>query len=482
MRSDLIIRHAQVIDGSGSRRFQADVAVEGDRIRAVGDLGSFEAEVTIDGTGCILAPGLIDVHTHDDRALIDDREHRCKTSQGVTTVVTGNCGFSLAPLRPRGALPKEFRLLGEAADYRYGALDDYMAALDRAPAAVNAALLVGHATLRAGVMDDFDRPASDGEIASMRGVLAQSLAAGAFGFSTGLEYAPAKAAPTAEIIGVAEALSGTGAVYTTHTRDYSNDIDAAMEEAFLIGREAGARVILSHHQGDGPRNYGHSHRTLARYDRARENQPAGMDVYPYNAASTVIDFGFVRDAERVLIAYSEPHPEAGGRDLDQIAAEWGVDQEEACRRLSPGAAIYFCQDEGDVRRILAHPHSMIGSDGIPGGRSTHPRLWGSFPRVLGHYARDLGILSLEEAIRKMTSLPAEQFGLAGRGRIAPGMAADLLLFDPVTVKDRASFEHPTTPSEGIRATIVNGIVVCRDGVPTGALSGRALRRSSGAAA
>jgi N-acyl-D-amino-acid deacylase len=331
-------------------------------------------------------------------------------------------------------------------------------------------------------MDDFDRSASDSEIASMRGVLADSLAAGAFGFSTGLEYAPAKAAPTAEIIGVAEALSGTGAVYTTHTRDYSNDIDAAMEEAFLIGREAGARVILSHHQGDGPRNYGHSHRTLARYDRARENQPAGMDVYPYNAASTVIDFGFVRDAERVLIAYSEPHPEAGGRDLDQIAAEWGVDQEEACRRLSPGAAIYFCQDEGDVRRILAHPHSMIGSDGIPGGRSTHPRLWGSFPRVLGHYARDLGILTLQEAIRKMTSLPAEQFGLAGRGRIAPGMAADLLLFDPVTVKDRASFEHPTTPSEGIRATIVNGIVVCRDGMSTGALSGRALRRSSGAAA
>ena len=178
MRSDLIIRHAQVIDGSGSPRFRADVAVEGDRIRAVGDLGSLEAEMTIDGTGCILAPGLIDVHTHDDRALIDDREHRCKTSQGVTTVVTGNCGFSLAPLRPRGALPKEFRLLGEAADYRYGALEDYMAALDRAPAAVNAVLLVGHATLRAGVMDDFDRPASDSEIAAMRGVLAESLAAG----------------------------------------------------------------------------------------------------------------------------------------------------------------------------------------------------------------------------------------------------------------------------------------------------------------
>ena len=214
------------------------------------------------------------------------------------------------------------------------------------------------------------------------------------------------------------------------------------------------------------RVHGHAPRTLARYDRARESQPVGMDVYPYNAASTIIDDGFVRDAERVLIAWSEPHPEAGGRDLPDIAAEWGVDIKEACRHLSPGAAIYFCQDEGDVRRILAHPHSMIGSDGIPGGRSTHPRLWGSFPRVLGHYARDLGLLTLEQAVRKMTNLPAEQFGLADRGRIAPGLAADLVLFDPASVKDRASFEQPTNPSDGIRATIVNGTVVCRDGIFT----------------
>ncbi|HKF63970.1 MAG TPA: D-aminoacylase [Dongiaceae bacterium] len=476
MRADLIIRHAQVIDGSGRPRFPADLAVKGDRIAAVGDLGGTEAEHSIDGSGCILAPGFIDAHTHDDRALIDEPEHRCKTSQGVTTVVTGNCGFSLAPLRPRGSLPKEYRLLGEVADYRYDSLEDYLAVLDRAPAAVNAAPLVGHATLRAGVMAELDRPATDHEIWAMRQRLADSLAAGAFGFSTGLEYAPAKAAPTAEIIGVADALAGTGAVYATHTRDYTHRLEEAMEEAFEIGRAAKARVILSHHQGDGLANYGHAPRTLARYDRARESQPAGMDVYPYNAASTIIDYGFVRDAERVLIAWSEPHPEAGGRDLPDIAAEWGVDIKEACRRLSPGAAIYFCQDEGDVRRILAHPHSMIGSDGIPGGRSTHPRLWGSFPRVLGHYARDLGLLTLEEAVRKMTSLPAEQFGLADRGRIAPGLAADLVLFDPTTVKDRASFEAPTNPSEGIRATIVNGTVVCRDGMPTGALSGRALRR------
>jgi N-acyl-D-amino-acid deacylase len=478
LRPDLIIRHAQVIDGSGRPRFPADVAVEGERIAAVGDLGALEAEATIDGSGSILAPGFIDAHTHDDRALIDEPEHRCKTSQGVTTVVTGNCGFSLAPLRPRGRLSKEYRLLGEAADFHYDALEDYLTALDRAPAAVNAAQLVGHATLRAGVMDELDRPASDGEIAAMRKLLADSLSAGAFGFSTGLEYAPAKAAPTEEIIGVAEALAGTGGVYATHTRDYTDHLDAAMEEAFQIGRAARARVILSHHQGDGPRNYGHSHRTLARYDRARESQPVGMDVYPYNAASTVIDYDFVRDAERVLIAWSEPHPEAGGRDLPDIAADWEVDLKAACRRLSPGAAIYFCQDEGDVRRILGHPYSMIGSDGIPGGRSTHPRLWGTFPRVLGHYARDLGLLSLEEAVRKMTSLPAEQFGLEGRGRIAPGLAADLVLFDPATVRDRASFEAPTTPSEGIRATIVNGTVVCRDGIPTGARSGRALRRAA----
>jgi N-acyl-D-amino-acid deacylase len=476
LHADLIIRHAQIIDGSGATRFQADVAVEGDRIRAVGDLGAADAGLDIEGAGCILAPGFIDAHTHDDKALLAAPEHRCKTSQGVTTVVIGNCGFSLAPLSPTGPLPMEFRLLGEAADYRYGALEDYLAALDRAPAAVNAAVLVGHSTLRAGVMDRFDRAASDREIAAMRKSLSDSLAAGAFGFSTGLEYGPAKAAPTEEIIGIAEALAGSGAVYTTHTRDYRDDVDTAMEEAFRIGRAAKSRVILSHHQGDGPENYGHSRRTLARYDHAREGQAVGMDVYPYNAASTVIDMTFVRGAERVLIAWSEPHPEAGGRDLAELAAAWGVDLAEACRRLSPGAAIYFCQDEGDVRRILAHPHCMIGSDGIPGGRSTHPRLWGTFPRVLGHYARDIGLFSLEEAVRKMTSLPAEAFGLTDRGRIAPGMAADLVLFDPIVVRDRASFAQPTEPSEGIRATIVNGAVVCRDGMPTGALSGRALRR------
>ncbi len=478
MRCDLIIRHAQVIDGSGAARFAADVAIAGDRIRAMGDLGGAEAEAVLDGTGCILAPGFIDVHAHDDRALIAEPLHRCKTSQGVTTVVVGNCGFSLSPLVPRSELPKEFRLLGETADYRYASLQDYMAALDRAPPAVNAAMLVGHATLRAGVMDELDRPASDAEIGRMRGLLAESLAAGAFGFSTGLEYAPARAAPTEEIAAVAGALAGTGAVYATHTRDYVEDIDAAMEEAFDIGRRAEARVILSHHQGDGPRNHGHSPRTLARYDRARRAQPVGLDVYPYNAASTVIDHRFVRDAERVLISWSEPHPEAGGRDLADLAAEWGISQAEACQRLSPGAAVYFCQDEGDVRRILAHPASMVGSDGIPGGASGHPRLWGTFPRVLGHYARDIGLFTLEEAVRKMTGLPAAEFGLADRGRIAPGMAADLVLFDPAAVRDRASFEHPAEPSEGIRATIVNGSIVCRDGHPTGQRSGRALRRAS----
>jgi N-acyl-D-amino-acid deacylase len=478
LRCDLVIRNAQLIDGSGGVRRPADVAIDGDRILGVGDLGSVESQVTIDGGGCVLAPGLIDVHTHDDRALLADPLHRCKTSQGVTTVVVGNCGFSLAPLVPRGRLPKEFRLLGEDSAYRYADLEDYVAALDQSPPAVNAALLVGHATLRAGAMDDLDRPANEDEIAAMRARLSRALEAGAFGFSTGLEYAPAKAAPTEEVAGIAEALTGTGGVYATHTRDYRTDIDAAMEEAFVIGRHAGVRVILSHHQGDGPQNYGHSARTLARYDRARDSQPVGMDVYPYNASSTIIDYAFVRDAERVLIAWSEPHPEASGRDLDSLAEDWGVSQAEACRRLAPGAAIYFCQDENDVRRILAHPHSMIGSDGIPGAPSAHPRLWGSFPRVLGHYARDLGLFTLEEAVRKMTSLPAQQFGLADRGLIAPGMAADLVLFDPAMVRDKASFEHPAEPAEGIRATIVNGTVVCRDGRPTGARRGRVLRRSN----
>ncbi|MFZ5792704.1 MAG: N-acyl-D-amino-acid deacylase family protein [Pseudomonadota bacterium] len=474
-RADLIFRGGAVIDGTGRARFRADIAVADGRILALGDLGRTVARQEIDASGRVLAPGFIDVHTHDDGLLLVDRDMTAKVSQGVTTVVIGNCGFSLAPLTPSTPLPQEFRLLGEDALYRFPTMAGYFAALDAAPAATHVAALVGHSSLRLGTMADLERPATAEETQRMRSLLAESLEAGAIGFSTGLEYPPNRAATTDEIVAVAEPLSAQGGLYVTHTRDYVDDIDGAMEEAFEIGRRVRAPVVLSHHQGDGPKNYGHAARTLARFDRARERQPVGLDVYPYIAGSTSILPEFIDCAERVVIAWSEPVPQAAGRDLAEIAREWGVGLHEAAGRLAPGGAIYFTLDEGDVQRILAHPQAMIGSDGLPFGKKPHPRLWGTFPRVLGHYARELGLFTLEEAVRKMTNLSAERFGLEGRGRLAPGLAADIVMFDPLGVIDRASFDMPTEPAAGIDLVLVAGEPVWRAGRPTGARLGRVLR-------
>ena len=477
-RCDLIIRNGQVIDGTGRDRFRADIAVDGDRITAIGDLARTEGVKDFDAGGKIVSPGFIDVHTHDDGALLTLPGMEAKLSQGVTSIVVGNCGFSLAPLTPRKPLPQEFRYLGEESGYRFGAVGDYVEALRQAPPAVNAALLIGHSTLRVGTMADIERPASDGEIAAMRARLREGLEAGAVGFSTGLDYPPNAAATTDEVVAVAEELRPFGGLYVTHTRDYVIDIDAAMEEALQVGRRAGVGVVLSHHQGDGPANHGHSHRTLGLIDRARRQQTVGLDAYPYIAGASTILAGYAEISDPVTITWSDPHPELVGRDLREIAMLWGCGVTEACERLKPGGAIYYSLDESDVQRILAYPHTMIGSDSLPHERVVHPRVWGTFPRVLGRYARELGLFSMEEAIRKMTSLPARQFGFAERGALRPNAVADLVVFDPERVIDRATFERPDLPSEGIDFVVVNGVPAWREGRPTGERAGRVLRRTA----
>ncbi|HWA43533.1 MAG TPA: D-aminoacylase [Hypericibacter adhaerens] len=474
-RADQVLRGGSVIDGSGQARYRADVAIDKGRIAAIGDLGRTVGTIERDVTGLIVAPGFIDVHTHDDGLLLVDPAMSPKASQGVTSVVIGNCGFSLAPLLPKAVLPQEFRLLGEDSIYRYPTMERYFAALEKTPPATHVAALVGHSTLRMGALRDLDRAATPAECAAMSRALDECLGAGAIGFSTGLEYPTNTAASTEEIVAVAEPLAAHGGLYVTHTRDYVDDIDGAMEEAFEIGRRAKAPVVLSHHQGDGKKNHGHAARTLARYDRAARAQPVGLDVYPYTAGSTTIMPEFVAEAERVLITWSDAMPQAAGRDLDDIARELELDRQEAAQRLLPGGAIYFVLDEGDVRRILAHPDAMIGSDGLPFGRKVHPRLWGTFPRVLGHYAREQGLFTLEEAVRKMTSLSAARFGLEGRGRITPGFAADLVVFDAGRIIDRATYDDPTRPAAGIDCVLVAGEAVWDGGRPTGARPGRVLR-------
>jgi N-acyl-D-amino-acid deacylase len=474
-RADLVIRGARLIDGTGGPSVRGDIAVTDDRIAGLGDLSRVEGAVEIEAGGRAVAPGFIDVHTHDDRLLLVDPAMTCKVSQGVTTVVVGNCGVSLAPLALRRPPPAPLDLVCDRAEGFFADFRVYLQRLNDAPAAVNALCQVGHSSLRAGAMEDLDRPADGAEIAAMRRALEAALEAGAIGLSTGLDYAPAAAAPTEEIIALAEALGPAGGLHTTHMRNEADRVADSLEETFAIGRAARIPVVISHHKCAGKANHGRAAETLALIDRARRDQEVGLDAYPYNAASTVLERTFIEKASRVIVTWSKARPEVAGRDLAEIAEEMGLAILDAAAALRPAGGIFFTMDEADVRRILAYPGTMIGSDGLPHDAFPHPRLWGTFPRVLGHYARDVGLFPLEEAVHKMTGLPARRFGLSERGVLRPGVPADLVLFDPDRVIDRATFEAPKTPAAGIDLVLVNGRAVWRDGETTGARPGRAIR-------
>lgn len=476
-RFDAVVRGADVIDGTGQPRFRADVAISDGRIAAIGDLGAAAGDHELDAAGRVLAPGFIDVHTHDDRVLLSAPEQTPKASQGVSTVVVGNCGISISPLVRDGLPPPPFDLLIDEPAHCFKTVADYLERLDKAPAAINSLTLIGHTTLRYNCMDDLDRPANDREIEAMRSLLAEAMAAGAIGMSSGLYYPPARAASTEEMIGVAAALREPGGIYTAHIRDESDHVIEAIEEAAEIGRRAGVQVVISHHKTSGRRNFGRTKETLPLIERLRRHQPIGLDVYPYIASSTVLLPEMIAESERVIVTWSDPHPDASGRDLDDIAASMGLSRADAAAALSPAGAVYFQMHEDDVRRVLSFAHSMIGSDGLPSDRHPHPRLWGTFARVLGHYSRELNLFSLEEAVHRMTGLPAQEFGLADRGVIAPGNWADLVLFDPETVADTATFAEPKRPARGIDWVMVNGLKVWQDGKPTGERPGRAIRLS-----
>lgn len=474
-RCDLLIEGGELVDGSGGERVRADIAVCGDRVARVGDLRGMPAHARIDAGGLVVAPGFIDAHTHDDRAVMSTPDMTPKVSQGVTTVVTGNCGFSLAPLSNREPMPP-LNLLGDADWYRYASMREYMTEVEASPPAINLAPLVGHTTLRAATMDTLDRPASDEEIDRMRTLLAEALQAGCVGMSTGLAYAPAIAAPTDEVVALAELLAPHGGVFTTHMRNEGDRVVESVEETLEIGRRARVPVVISHHKCCGRKNYGLVKKTLAAIREARAHQRVDLDVYPYTASSTVLIAESIAASERVMVTWSKPHPECAGRDFADIRAEWGVGVEEAIARLQPAGAIYYQMDEDDLRRVLAFEDAMIGSDGLPHDEFPHPRLWGTFPRVLGHYSRDVGLFPLEQAVRRMTAVPARVFGLADRGVVREGAFADLVVLDPDTVIDNADFESPKRHAAGIREVIVNGRSVWRDDAPTGGRPGRILRR------
>ncbi|MBR7799546.1 N-acyl-D-amino-acid deacylase family protein [Undibacterium fentianense] len=474
----LVIRNADLIDGSGTAPYRADIAISHQQIVAIAPALSLQADHMLDATGLVVAPGFIDVHTHDDREVIDAPTMLPKLTQGVTTVIAGNCGISLAPWLANQAPPAPLSLIGTQKDYRYASVQDYKKAVQRAQPAVNVGVLIGHSTLRVNAVKDLGRRANDDEIKVMQDLLAEGMHAGALGFSSGLFYQPSKAADNAEVIALAKVSAAAGGVYTSHIRDEYNGVLDALNEACDAGKEAQLPVILSHHKCAGPANWGRTSETLALLNERRKTQAIGLDAYPYTAGSTVLDPDYVDGLIRIMISFSLPHPEMQGRDLADIAKEWGLDQKEAARQLLPAGAVYFQMREDDVERVLSYPHTMIGSDGLPHDSHPHPRLWGAFPRVLGHYSREKKLFTLAEAVRRMTTLSADHFGLKRRGRIALNCWADLVVFDPETISDRATFASPKLAATGIHWVLVNGTVALANGTPTTNRSGRFLDRKT----
>ena len=477
---DLLIRNATIIDGTGAQRTSGDVGLRGDRIAAIGRLERDRADIEIDASGKVAAPGFIDAHTHDDRLMLSSPEMAPKVSQGVTTVVAGNCGISLAPVPAamKGRVPPPLDLLDDRGSwFRFPAFRAYVEELNAYPAATNCALLVGHTTLRVATMDRFDRPATGAEIGRMQKLAREALSAGAIGVSTGLYYEPANAAPTEEVIEVCRPLKEFNGIYCTHMRNEADRVMDSLDETFRIGKALDVPVVVSHHKVVGQSNHGRSQETLPRIAEAMRQQPVCLDCYPYIASSTILSADRAKICSRVIVSSSRPFPQYAGMDLDEVVRKMALPYEQAIEKLQPASAIYFSMDEADVQRILAFDHTMVGSDGLPHDIAPHPRLWGCFPRVLGHYARDLKLFPLETAVRKMTGLPARTFGLRDRGVLREGAFADITLFDPDTVGETATWEKPIQAASGILATIVNGAVVWNNGKPTGNRAGRVLGRT-----
>lgn len=478
--AELVIRGATVLDGSGGDGFAADVAVRDGRIDQVGSAGGAAREV--DGAGLTLAPGFVDTHTHDDGALLTQPGMEFKLAQGITTVVIGNCGFSAAPHAP-GAPGLFSDLAAQWTD-----LAGYFDAFRSVRPAVNAVALIGHNTLRSLALGGARRPPEPGELARMRDAVEHAMEQGACGLSTGLIYRPGRYAATEEVIELARPVGARGGLYATHMRNEADALLDAVDETLRIGRESGCAVHISHHKAAGRSNWGRVAESLAKIDRANaEGADVTLDVYPYTAGSGPMAEYFDPDRvdperARVLrIARCPAFPDYEGRMVTDIADSESRTPEDVVRRILTAPrgdatiCIHFIIDEADVERNLRHPRMMIGSDGIPDvAGKPHPRLYGTMPRVLGRYVRERGVLSLPEAVRRMTRLSCERFGLLGRGRIAEGYHADLVLFDPARVRDTATYDDPRREPEGVRLVVINGRVAYENGAHTGAGAGRPI--------
>ncbi len=532
MAWSLLIKNGTVVDGTGSPRVAADVAIEGDGIAAIAPDLSGEAARTIDARGLIVAPGFVDIHSHSDLVYHNCPSAESKVRQGVTTEVVGMCGFSPAPVAGgRAELVREWAggIAGRP-PIRWESFAEYLDHVRRLGPSVNVVQFAGHGALRLAAVGPDNRPATKEEQAEMERLLAEAIEAGAYGFSTGLVYAPSLYGSTEELIGLARSMAPRGGLYFSHVRGEAATLEAAIEEAIGIGEVGGVPVQIAHVKASGRENWGKMHRVLRMIDSARaRGVDVTGDVYPYPAGSTKMDNllpGWMHDGgiSKLLERLADPaarrravedclaagerwqtgsgamgwdeimiatcsKPELAGLHLAEVARRTGKAPAETMMDLvlderAEASMIVFSQSEENVATALGYAHAMIGSDSLslhagPGphrGRP-HPRSYGTFPRVLGVYCREKQLFSWEIAVHKMTGMPSAKLGWKRRGLLRPGFAADLALFDPATVRDAATFADPHRHPTGIPYVVVNGQLVV-DGVRFNALpAGRVLTRA-----
>lgn len=522
MTFDLVLRGGTVLDGTGSPGRTADVAITGGRIVEIGRIdgrGTDEWDVA----GATVSPGFIDLHSHADFTVFGAPGAITQVSQGVTTLVTGNCGFSPFPVvdEHRDELISH-RLIADSGAWDWRTAGEYADAVDALPLGVNLALQVGHGALRIGAMGLADRAPTPPELDRMRALLRECAADGVVGFSTGLIYAPGMFARTDELIALARETAAAGLLHSTHIRNESQHLPDAVDEALTIARESGVRLEISHLKSSGVANWGMVREAMATIEAARvAGLDVGTDQYPYTASATTLTAfipGWAMDGgtpalqerladaetsarlvaelttllgkklwpERIVVADTGegPYHDQVGRSVTDFGDSVGLGPAEALVELLRGqrgrvSIVNHTMDEDDVRHVMSHPLVAVASDGsalgCPGPGRVHPRSLGTFARVLGHYARDEKLLSLPEAVRTMTSLPATRLGWTDRGVIRAGTVADLTVFDPATITDRATFDDPWQLATGVHHTLLAGTAVLRDGEPTDAPAGRVVR-------
>ena len=453
---DYLIINSDVIDGSGSASIKQDVAIRGDKIVAMGNLKGYEAHHVFDAEGLTLAPGFIDVHTHDDLELIRNPKMLNKISQGVTSVIIGNCGISASPYHSIAPPIDPIHLLGKEEEFSFATLQDFIERYNQVSPSINAVALVGHTSLRAQVMDDLDREATELEIEKMVQLLQLALTHGAKGLSTGLAYQSANKSSMKEVLALVSQLTDYNGIYSTHLRTEFDGIIDALDEAFDVGKASNVSVVISHLKCAGKNNWGRADEIIKHIEANQETQKISCDCYPYHASSSSLDLKQVTEDFDIFITWSDPHPEKAKQTLAEIAEQWQTTLMDAAKRLQPAGAVYHGMSKEDVNKFIAFEHSMIGSDGLPCDPHPHPRLWGTFPRVLGHYCRDEKIIHLPNAIHKMTGLSAQEFRLHQRGFIRVDNYADIVLFDAKTITDVADFINPVAESKGIKHVWVNG--------------------------